>query len=512
VAELTQVNKLWRFCSHKFILTRSSQDRTRLEPFHRKLIPMLAHRTKIVATIGPASNQRPVLEQLIRGGMAVARLNFSHGSYEDHAKTVYLIRQIAEELNQPVSLLQDLQGPKVRVGMLPEGSMELVQGQKVNLVAIADFRGQEHTIPIDYPLLAEEATVGMPVLLDDGLLQLEVCAVVERSVQCQVIKGGILKNRKGVNLPSLNLSLPALTPKDRLDLEFGIAQQVDWVSLSFVRQADDILALKQFLASRGVPDLPVIAKIEKPQAIANLDAILHVCDGVMVARGDLGVEMHPEQVPLLQKRIIQACNQRGIPVITATQMLESMIHNPRPTRAESSDVANAIIDGTDAVMLSGESAVGSYPVQAVEMMAKIAMTVEPTLTPPNFPPFVIDSTHAISEALNTIDKILQLKYIVALTSSGKTVQLAAAERPRAPILGITTRPEIYRRLNLIWGVTPLYLPLLETELNIETFMAEVEKYLTANQLVSSTDTLLFIGRSPVDNPQGTNFLKIRQIP
>jgi pyruvate kinase len=278
-----------------------------------------------------------------------------------------------------------------------------------------------------------------------------------------------------------------------------------------VRQAEDILTLKQVLASRGVPDLPVIAKIEKPQAIANLDAILAVCDGVMVARGDLGVEMHPEQVPLLQKRIIQACNQRGIPVITATQMLESMIHNPRPTRAEASDVANAIIDGTDAVMLSGESAVGSYPVQAVEMMAKIAMTVEPTLTPQNFPPFVIDSTHAISEALNTIDRILNLKYIVALTTSGKTVQRAAAERPRAPILGITTRREIYRRLNLIWGVTPLYLPLLETELNTETFIAEVEKYLLANHLVSHKDTLLFIGRSPMDNAQGINFLKIHQV-
>jgi pyruvate kinase len=256
----------------------------------------------------------------------------------------------------------------------------------------------------------------------------------------------------------------------------------------------------------------VIAKIERPQAIANLDAILNVCDGVMVARGDLGVEMHPEQVPLLQKRIIQACNQRGIPVITATQMLESMIHNPRPTRAEASDVANAIIDGTDAVMLSGESAVGAYPVQAVEMMAKIAMTIEPTLTPQNFPPFVIDTTHALSEALNTIDKILPLKYIVALTTSGKTVQLAAAERPRTPILGITTSVSTYRRLNLIWGVTPLYLPLLEHEIDIETLIAEVEKYLVAKQLASSNDLLLFVGKSPIHNDQGTNFLKIHQLP
>ncbi len=473
---------------------------------------MLAHRTKIVATIGPASNQRAILQQMIKAGMAVARLNFSHGSYDDHARTVRLIREVAEELDQPISLLQDLQGPKVRVGGLPEGAMQLVEGQRVNLVAIADYTGQEQTIPIDYAYLAEEASVGMPVLLDDGLLELEVLAIAGRSLQCQVVKGGTLKSRKGVNFPTLNLRLPALTAKDQQDLRFGIDQGVDWVSLSFVRQGDDILALKQLLASYGAPDLPVIAKIERPQAIANLDAILHVCDGVMVARGDLGVEMHPEQVPLLQKRIIQACNQRGIPVITATQMLESMIHNPRPTRAEASDVANAIIDGTDAVMLSGESAIGSYPVQAVEMMAKIAMTIEPTLTPQNFPPFVIDTTHALSEALNTIDKILPLKYIVALTTSGKTVQLAAAERPRAPILGITTSVSTYRRLNLIWGVTPLYLPLLEHEIDIETLIAEVEKYLVAKQLASSNDLLLFVGESPIHNAQGTNFLKIHQLP
>ncbi len=473
---------------------------------------MLAHRTKIVATIGPASNQRAILQQMIKAGMAVARLNFSHGSYDDHARTVRLIREVAEELDQPISLLQDLQGPKVRVGGLPEGAMQLVEGQRVNLVAIADYTGQEQTIPIDYAYLAEEASVGMPVLLDDGLLELEVLAIAGRSLQCQVVKGGTLKSRKGVNFPTLNLRLPALTAKDQQDLRFGIDQGVDWVSLSFVRQGDDILALKQLLASYGAPDLPVIAKIERPQAIANLDAILHVCDGVMVARGDLGVEMHPEQVPLLQKRIIQACNQRGIPVITATQMLESMIHNPRPTRAEASDVANAIIDGTDAVMLSGESAIGSYPVQTVEMMAKIAMTIEPTLTPQNFPPFVIDTTHALSEALNTIDKILPLKYIVALTTSGKTVQLAAAERPRAPILGITTSVSTYRRLNLIWGVTPLYLPLLEHEIDIETLIAEVEKYLVAKQLASSNDLLLFVGESPIHNAQGTNFLKIHQLP
>jgi pyruvate kinase len=472
---------------------------------------MLPHRTKIVATIGPASSSRPVLESLIKNGLSVARLNFSHGSYDDHARMVDMLRQIAEDLDRPITLLQDLQGPKVRVGQLPQGALMLVEQQQVNLVSMHTFAGEPHTIPIDYPYLAEDATVGARILLDDGLLELRVTEIKDKTLVCAVVKGGELKNRKGVNLPGFNLRLPALTPKDEQDLRFGIEKKVDWVSLSFVRQAEDILLLRQFLRQNGAEHLPVIAKIEKPQAIANLDSILDQCDGIMVARGDLGVEVNPEQVPLLQKEIIRKCNQRAIPVITATQMLDSMIRNPRPTRAEASDVANAIIDGTDAVMLSGESAVGSYPVEAVQMMAKIAMTVEPTLTPPNFPPFIVDTNHAICEALNTIDKVLELKFIVALTNSGHTARLAAGERPRAPILGITPRRETYQRLNLIWGVTPVYLPIPASTITIEGFITEIEKYLRHLRLVNSGDLLLLLGGSPVHSSHGTNFLKIHRI-
>lgn len=466
------------------------------------------HRTKIVATLGPASNSPEVLKQLVKAGMSVARLNFSHGSYDDHARTVSLLRSIEKELDTPVTILQDLQGPKIRVGQLPDGAIALTEGQKVSIVPIAEFNNQPDTIPIDYPFLAEEAKLGNQVLLDDGLLELKVEARTNKAVRCEVIKGGILKNRKGVNLPGLNLRLPSLTDKDMRDLEFGISQGVDWISLSFVRRAEDIYALKQLLAAKGV-DIPVIAKIEKPQAIANLEAILNECDGLMVARGDLGVEMSPEKVPMLQKRIIRLCNQKGIPVITATQMLDSMIQNPRPTRAEANDVANAIIDGTDAVMLSGESAVGDFPLQAVQMMARIAQEVEKDIQFVNYPPGDTDETHALSEALNAIDKILDLRCIVAFTSSGYTAQLAAAERPKAPIVALTPDIKVYHRLNLIWGVKPLLLA-QEVE-SFEDVIKQVETELVEHDLGAPGDRILIMGGIPTQRSGGTNFMKIHTI-
>jgi pyruvate kinase len=469
----------------------------------------IPHRTKVVATIGPASNSRAIVRQLIDAGMVVARLNFSHGSYEDHARTVKLLREVSKELNVPVSLLQDLQGPKVRVGQLPEGAIALQDGVSISFVPIPDFANQPQTIPIDYPHLAEEAIAGTRILLDDGLLEVAVTAISESAIECRVVRGGLLKSRKGVNLPSLNLRLPSMTEKDIQDLDFGIAQGVDWVSLSFVRQAEDIRALKALLKQKGAADMPVIAKIEKPQAIEHLDAILDECDGVMVARGDLGVEVNPEKVPLLQKRIIRACNLRGIPVITATQMLDSMIVNPRPTRAEASDVANAIIDGTDAVMLSGESAVGAFPVQAVEMLVRIASEVEPTLEFPNLPPYEINETHAISEALNAIARILNLKCIVALTNTSYTARLAAAERLHPPIIAITPDPKTYHRLNLIWGVLPLLLP--TTYDSLETQIQIVEDCLLQRQIVEPNDTILILGGIPVKQTGGTNLLKIHKI-
>lgn len=468
----------------------------------------LAHRTKIVATIGPASRSPDVLRQMVRAGMSVARLNFSHGSYDEHAQMIKLLRSVAAELDRPITLMQDLQGPKIRVGPLSQ-DIPLTTGETLTFVSLEAYEQQPGTAAIDYPYLAEEAEPGMQVLLDDGLLELEVESVQGDRVKCRVVQGGVLKSRKGVNLPSLDLQLPSMTDKDRRDLEFGLSQGVDLISLSFVRRAADIYVLKDLLAQQGASDLPVLAKIEKPQAIANLEAILDACDAVMVARGDLGVEMRPEKVPMLQKQIIRACNQRSIPVITATQMLDSMIRNPRPTRAEASDVANAIIDGTDAVMLSGESAVGDFPIRAVEMLARIAIDVERDLEFVNNPPAKTDETHALSEALNVINQILDLRCIVAFTTTGYTAMIAAGERPQVPVVAITPNLQVYHRLNLVWGVKPI---LVEQRINsFEAVIEQAQAELLQQQLAQVGDKVLVMGGIPTHTPQGTNFLKIHTL-
>ncbi len=470
----------------------------------------ITKRTKIVATIGPASSSREVLKEMIEGGMNVARLNFSHGNYENHEKMVKLLRSVEEELDTPITLLQDLQGPKIRITQLSQGEVFLKAGEIVSLVPGTEFNDQPHTLGIDYPDLAAEAKIGAPILLDDGLLELVIRDVQDNKVICEVVEGGILKSRKGVNLPSLNLkNLPSLTEKDKQDLDFGLTQGIDWVSLSFVRSADDIRALKALLTEKGYGDVPVMAKIEKPQAIENLTEIINCSDGLMVARGDLGVEMKPEKVPLLQKRIIQMCNQKGIPVVTATQMLDSMIRNPRPTRAEASDVANAILDGTDAVMLSGESAIGKYPVQAVKMLAKIATDIEKEAKFVNYTPEDNDQTHALSESLNAIDRILPLRYIVTFTATGYSALIASGERPRAPVVAFTHNVKVYHRLNLIWGVMPI---LIERQAqSFEELIQQAESGLLDRNLAQPGDMILIMGGIPPQTPKGTNFLKLHKI-
>jgi pyruvate kinase len=467
------------------------------------------HRTKIVATIGPASSSPEILKQMVSAGMNVARLNFSHGSYEDHARMVALLRAVSMELDTPITLLQDLQGPKIRVGQLPDAGINLVEGEILKLVPADRPSDDSHTVSIDYPHLADDATPGTQVLLDDGLLELIVEAVEGDTVICKVVEGGILKSRKGVNLPSLNLRLPSMTEKDKKDLDFGLSQGIDWVSLSFVRKAEDVRVLKQLLIDKGHSDVPVIAKIEKPQAIANLEEIISEVNGLMVARGDLGVEMSPERVPLLQKQIIRLCNFQSKPVITATQMLDSMIRNPRPTRAEASDVANAILDGTDAVMLSGESAVGDYPIKAVEMLAKIAHDVEQELNFVNNPPFESDETHALSEALTAIDGVLALRCIVTFTSTGYTSILASKERPSVPVVALTLNEKVYHRLNLVWGVIPLLIDRPVT--TFEELIAQAEAILRERELAKSGDRVLIMAGIPTENPRGTNFIKIHRL-
>jgi pyruvate kinase len=474
----------------------------------RRRMDMPLRRTKIVATIGPASSSPEMLRQLIRAGMNVARLNFSHGSHDDHAATIAKLREASAELDTPVTILQDLQGPKIRVGKLPGGALDLVPGAMIALVPMEDFTGQAGSVPIDYPHLAEEATPGLQVLLDDGLLELRVEQVIGRAVQCTVVGGGTLKNHKGVNFPYLDLRLPSMTEKDRKDLEFGLSQGVDWISLSFVRRAADVHELRSLLVARGA-DTPIMAKIEKPQAIQNLQEIVDAVDGIMVARGDLGVEMSPEKVPMLQKKIIELCNRRGIPAVTATQMLDSMIREPRPTRAEASDVANAIIDGTDAIMLSGESAIGAYPVGAVDMMVRIAREVEGRVPFPTYPPPAVNDALAVSEAANTLVKALKPRCVIVHTTTGHTARLLAAERAEVRVVALTTDPHAYHRLNLFWGIQPLL-----TKEMPETFDGLVElANRTARErgFAAPGDKIIVVGGVPSGRPQGANFVKIHAI-
>jgi len=465
-------------------------------------------RTKIVATLGPASRSAEVIRRLVHAGVSVARLNFSHGSYDDHARTVATLREVSSELDTPVTILQDLQGPKIRVGQLADDGLSLAEGDTLALVPEGEAAGQAGAVPVDYPRLAEEVRPGAQVLLDDGLIELRVDEVTPPAVRCRVVTGGLLQSRKGVLFPDTELSVPSITEKDERDLAFGIEQDVDWIALSFVRTADDVRALKARLARAGAR-IPVLAKIEKPQAVDNLDAILGEVQGLMVARGDLGVEMRPEQVPMIQKRIIRACNKRGIPVITATQMLESMIREARPTRAEASDVANAIIDGTDCVMLSGESAVGRYPVRAVEMMARIAREVEPDVVWTHHPPAETDDTHAMAQAINAIDRTLTLRCITAFTMSGYTARLASAQRTRAPVVALTPTRKVYHALNLLWGVRPL---LIAGEARtVEDLLALAERTLVERQLAAPGDRVLIVAGLPMGQPRGTNLVKIHTI-
>ncbi|MDR0533513.1 MAG: pyruvate kinase [Verrucomicrobiales bacterium] len=464
--------------------------------------------TKIVATLGPASNSPDVIHKLIQAGMNVARLNFSHGSHGSHAQTIANLRSIAQELDKPITILQDLQGPKVRVGQLANDELTLTEGKSVTLIPEAEFNGQPATIPLDYAYAAEEAQPGMQILLADGLFELQIIEVRGNALVCRVVEGGTLKSRKGVNFPNLNLRLPSLTDKDLDDLQFGLQQDIDWISLSFVRNADDVRSLKKILAEQKIFK-PVIAKIEKPQAIEHLDEILGEVNGIMVARGDLGVELSPEKVPMLQKHIIEKCKQRGLPVITATQMLESMIHEPRPTRAEASDVANAIIDGTDAVMLSGESAVGQFPVRAVEMMGRIAREVEAAIDFKTYPPTGKTELHALCKAANLIADTINPKYIVVHTTSGYTVQCIAAERPKPPVIALTTDSHVYHALNLFWGIQPMLID--ETTDSFEGLAQVAENTLRKRKLVTTGDTILVIGGVPPGHARGANFVKTHQV-
>ena len=463
-------------------------------------------RTKIIATIGPAASSPTTIAKLIRAGMDAARLNFSHGDWNDHTKRIRLIRQEAEKAGKLIAIIQDLQGPKLRVGMMKDDVVTLTRGDEISLTT-RKVLGTGQTIPVTYPRLAKDLKTGDSVLLDDGRLELKVIKKGAGDLRCKVIRGGVLRSHKGVNVPGANLSLPSLSHKDKADLRFGIAQGVDYIALSFVRTANDIIATRLFLKAHGA-DIPIIAKIEKAEAIQNLDEIIDAADGIMVARGDLGVEMLPEQVPLLQKKIIEACNRAEKPVITATQMLESMIENPQPTRAEASDVANAILDGTDCVMLSGETAMGKYPVQAVEVMARIAVQAETSLSP--IPPDnrISGPDESVAHAACRAAEEQQAQAIVTFTQSGSTALLVSKHRPRMRIIAPTPFELVARKMSLYWGVTPI---ILKTKRTTDNMIASVERAMHFGRLVRRHDLIVITAGVPIGVAGSTNMMKIHRV-
>jgi pyruvate kinase len=451
--------------------------------------------------------------------MNVARLNFSHGKQEEHALVIERIRTISRKLGASVAILQDLQGPKIRVGTLQDGQPIRLLDDTWVVITTRPVQGDAQTIPTTYQQLPQDVRPGDRILLDDGLMELRVGDISETDVHCLVVHGGLLKEHKGINLPGVAVSAPALTEKDRADLAFGIAHGVDYVALSFVRKAEDVREarrlMRQYQDELHLPDqttrldIPLIVKLEKPEAVARLDEILDVADGVMIARGDLGVEMLPEKVPLIQKRIIAKCNELGLPVITATQMLESMVTNPRPTRAEVNDVSNAILDGTDSVMLSAETASGDYPIEAVEMMVRIACETESGDRTARQPQCQrLSQEHAVSHAARALSEEASVKAIVVFTRSGNSARLISKDRPRTPILAYTPSERVYRQLALWWGVWP---GCVELEGTTDTLMEVVGQRLIDANLIQPGEHVVIMGGLPIASQARTNFVKLHRV-
>lgn len=469
-------------------------------------------RTKIVCTIGPATESEEALRSLIKAGMNVARLNFSHGTHAQHKQVISRIRHLSKEMGVVVGILQDLSGPKLRVGKIPNLPMILVRGQKV-IMTTKPLEGRENVIPFASPEALRALGTGDRIILDDGNLELRVEATGVNEVECKVIRGGPLVSNKGVNLPSLKMPFSGFTEKDRKDLQFGIREGVDWVAMSFIRRAEDLLPLRQEMMEAG-KQIPIVAKIEKPQAVEHLTAIIAAADAVMVARGDLGVEMPLERVPLLQKEIIQRCTSAGKPAIVATQMLESMTHAARPTRAEVSDIANAILDGADAVMLSGETAVGEYPLLAVEVMDRVARQTEKTL---DYERLLAERTSmpcatvtdAISQACGQVATDLKVAAIVTATRSGHTAAMVSRLRPRAPLLAITSDIHTYHRLALWWGVHPF---LVKRTGNTDEMTEIAVRTARERGFAQPGDRIVITAGMPPGISGNTNLIKVETIP
>jgi pyruvate kinase len=465
-------------------------------------------KTKMICTIGPVSEDVETLRQLIRYGMNVARLNFSHGTHEEHARRIQNIRQAAKEEDKVVAILLDTKGPEIRTGDLEKPEVELVTGQSL-ILTTEPILGNEEIVSVSYPGLVNDVSLGSVILIDDGLIGLEVEKVSGSHIYCRVTNGGVLKSKKGVNLPGIKVNLPSLTEKDVADILFGIEQKVDFIAASFVRKAEDILEIRRILEEHHA-QIQIIAKIENQEGLENLDSILEVSDGLMIARGDLGVEIPAEEVPLVQKRLIRKCNLLGKPVITATQMLDSMQRNPRPTRAEASDVANAIFDGTDAIMLSGETAAGKYPVEAVKTMARIAERAEAALSYQDiFMRMRRDTdrsiTDSISQAVVHTSHNLDCAAIITATESGSTARMISKYRPKAPIIAVTPHEQVMRHLTLCWGVDPVLGEKCHS--TDEMFQVAIRAALSTDH-VSIGDVVIITAGVPVGQSGTTNLMKV----
>ncbi len=471
-------------------------------------------RTKIVATIGPASASELVLRELIRNGMDIARLNFSHGTHESHQLVLERIRRISAEEGRHVAVLQDLGGPKIRTGtMPPHAVIDLLPGSEVALVSGLD-RTEPGVIGISYPRLEEEVSAGQKIFINDGLIELRIARISGSSIFCNVIRGGPLTSRKGVNVPGAALiSAPAVTMKDWQDLEWGLQNGADAIALSFVRQAAEIAQVQQRIAESG-KTAPVFAKIEKPQALDNIAAIVKQADGIMIARGDLGVEVEPERIPLIQKELISLCNEHERPVITATQMLESMTHATRPTRAEVSDVANAIFDGTDAVMLSGETASGEFPIEALQMMARIAeqsddyIAQHPMCCSSERLPPPDNVSEAVGRAGEYLARKLNIRAVFVAEIDGTRTSGISKSRPVSAIYALADDPAVQRRLNFLWGVTPMPLPPVSRG---SALLRDIESLALKHALANHGDWILLLASTPHALPGPLNTLRLQQI-
>ncbi|MFT9486378.1 MAG: pyruvate kinase [Tepidibacillus sp.] len=468
-------------------------------------------KTKIVCTIGPASEKVEVLKKLIHEGMNVARLNFSHGDHQEHLARIHNIRQAAKETGKTVAILLDTKGPEIRTGVIGAPEVELKQDGTI-ILTTDEIIGDENKISITYAGLPNDVQPGSKILIDDGLIGLEVIKIEGNEIHCRILNGGILKSKKGVNVPGVKINLPGITEKDAKDILFGIENDLDFIAASFVRKASDVLEIRKILEEHNA-DILIISKIENHEGVENIDEILQVSDGIMVARGDLGVEIPAEEVPLVQKMIIEKCNKAGKPVITATQMLDSMQRNPRPTRAEASDVANAIFDGTDAIMLSGETAAGKYPVESVATMARIAVRTEEAL---NYKEIYnkrsslqqTTVTDAISQAVANTAIDLEVNAILTPTESGQTARLVSKYRPKAPIIAITPNPKVMKKLSVSWGVYPILGQQIRT--TDEMITHAVDEALNAGA-INQGDLVIITAGVPVGKTGTTNLIKVHLV-